>query len=445
MPFRPDPFLKRFERLRMLRLRPMLGGVVAIASVAIAFAVRGGSPDLIEGIPYGPYFIAVALSAVVAGGRAGLLALILSVAANFVASPSTQSGSAGVIAAGLFVIIAGAQLVLIWLLNHAIDRIWSQAENISLMLELQPAGLIGVDGTGTITLVNSAVERQLGYGRDELIDRPIEQLVPPDARGLHTGLRSKYFEHPEQKMMGVGRDLSAVAKDGSLVPVEIGLNPVVHDGRAGALATIVDISERKELERRAQILAREVGHRARNLLAVVRALAMRKLPREGSAEFIATLETLSRTQEIFEGRTVAPLRAILEGELAGLSSEVTISGCEVLLTPSAGQDFSIVVHELATNALKYGALSVAGGAICVEGHEDQEKMFHFEWTEHGGPPIITPPDRTGFGRKVIEAIAKGLRARLNVAYLREGLRLELVVPMESITNVSEIANLSTKV
>jgi PAS domain S-box-containing protein len=444
MPFRPDPFLQKFERLRRLRQRPALGYAVAVASVAVASVVRMGFTELLTGVRYAPFYIAVAVTAAMGGGGPGLLALVMSIAvANLLMpasfGPTTPSGAVATI---LFLVIAGVILTLIWLLNHAIDRFWQHAENARLIVEAQPAGVIGVDADGRITLVNAAVERQLGYSREELFDRPIDQLVPLDVRGRHAELRNSYMETPSIRMMGGGRDLSAVAKDGSLLPVEIGLNPVASGARMGALATIVDISERKSLERRAQILASEISHRARNLLAVVQALAVRKLPRESSAEFLGALDALARTQKIFGTNTVAPLRSIVEGEMATLIEQTEITGCEVLLTPAAAQDFSLIVHELTTNALKYGALSVSEGIISIDGQEQENGLYRLAWTECGGPPIPGPPERVGFGQKVLQQIAKGLRGETTLDYSPEGLRYEIIVPIDRITNVTEIADAS---
>lgn len=440
MPFRPDPFLEKFERLRTLRRRRVAGYTFAAASVAAASAVRAGAPELLSGIPFAPYFIAVALTAAVGGGRVGVLAIALSaVAANYLGTGSIMPAAADEwVAAGLFVVVAGMILALIWLLNHAIDRMWNQAESARLVLEFQPAGVVGVDAAGKITMVNSAVERQLGYLREELLDRSVDQLIPENLREQHAQHRASYLDHPVPRMMGAGRDLSALAKDGSMLPVEVGLNPVTHDGRVGALATIVDISERKKLEQRTQILANEVSHRAHNLLAVVRALALRKLPSESATEFVSTLDALARTQDVFGRKTVAPLRSILEAELAGFGAQTSISGCDVKLTPSAGQDFSLICHELATNAAKYGALSTRAGSIKVAGKAVSEDLFELLWAEEGGPEIAASPAQTSFGLKMLHQLARGMNADLEIEFLPQGLRFKLLVPLDRITNVHDI-------
>lgn len=444
MPFRPDPFLRKFRHLRRLRQNPSAGYVVAVASVAAASLVRESFSDALRGIPFGPFYLAVAVAAAAGGGAPGVLALGLSiVAANYLAPPAfaVSFTIADIAASVLFAVAAGVLLTLIWLLNRAIDHLWTQAENSTLILESQPAGVIGVDAEGRINLVNSVVEQQLGYRREELFEQSIELLVPSDVRAQHTELRTTFMERPVTRMMGAGRDLYAVTKDGSLLPVEVGLNPVISGGKSGALATIIDISERKDLERRAQMLADEVSHRARNLLTVVQALALRQLPKESSAEFVRTLDALARTQKILGTATVAPLRAILKGELRDLGKELVVSGCRVLLTPAAAQDFSLIIHELATNSLKYGALSVAGGKIKIRGIEADGK-FRFVWSEEGGQLKPAPPSRTGYGRDLLQEIAKGLRAEMKVEYPPEGLQFELIVALDRITNVTELAGTS---
>ena len=445
MPFRPDPFLKKVERLRRLRHRPALGYVVAIASVALASIVRESFSDVLVGVRFAPYYLAVALTAVAGGGGPGIVALALSVVtANYMmppiaGSPITPSGA---VATSLFLIIAGVMLTLIWLLNHAIDRIWHQVENTRLVIDSQIAGVIGVDSEGRIELVNSAVEKQLGYSREELLDTSVDQLVPVDSRRGHAHLRSSYMEAPELRRMGVGRDLFAVSKDGSLVPVEIGLSPVTNGARVGTLATIVDISERKRHEHRAEVLANEVRHRARNLLTLVQALALRTLPQDSAQSFVGTLQALARTQAIFVNNTVAPLSKIFEAELSGLSGQSRISGCDILLSSDIAQDFSLIVHELTTNALKYGALSKPTGTISVSGRKLASGMFHLTWTEHGGPPVSGPPSRTGFGETILREIPRQLHAVTTLDYLPEGLRYRLTVPIERISNVAPLVSAS---
>src|SRR5438045_1168601 len=117
-------------------------------------------------------------------------------------------------------------------------------ELFRLAVDLSPSGMIVIVQTGTILLVNREVERLFGYETAEMLGQPIEMLVPARFRDGHPGLRSRYFGEPRARPMGAGRDLYGLRKDGSEVPVEIGLNPVPTQARLLVLASVVDISAR---------------------------------------------------------------------------------------------------------------------------------------------------------------------------------------------------------
>lgn len=115
-------------------------------------------------------------------------------------------------------------------------------------VEASPNGMVMVDRTGRIVLVNREVERLFGYDREELLGRSIDLLVPATSRAGHAGDRGSYFNRPEVRAMGSGRELYGVRKDGVEIPVEIGLNPIETDDELLVLGSIVDISARKHAE-----------------------------------------------------------------------------------------------------------------------------------------------------------------------------------------------------
>lgn len=118
-------------------------------------------------------------------------------------------------------------------------------ERLRLVVEAAPNGMIMVNSRGEIVLVNSQVERLFGYSREELLGQPIEVLVPVAAKSLHPGHRNQFFAEPHAR---AGRDLFGLRKDGSEVPVEIGLNSLSTEGERFVLASVVDITERKGIE-----------------------------------------------------------------------------------------------------------------------------------------------------------------------------------------------------
>ena len=117
-----------------------------------------------------------------------------------------------------------------------------------LAVESAPNAMIMVDRQGRIVLVNAQTEKLFGYPRTELMGQSIEMLVPPRFRGVHPGHRESFFKNPQARSMGAGRDLFGLRKDGTEVPVEIGLNPLTTPEGAFVLAAVVDITERKRAE-----------------------------------------------------------------------------------------------------------------------------------------------------------------------------------------------------
>lgn len=120
---------------------------------------------------------------------------------------------------------------------------------LRLVVESAPSALIMVDAAGSITLVNTQVTSLFGYLREELLGQPIDMLVPERYRVRHPGQRQGFFATPSKRPMGAGRDLFGRRKDGSEVPVEIGLTPIAMPTGPCVLAAIIDISERRRLER----------------------------------------------------------------------------------------------------------------------------------------------------------------------------------------------------
>jgi PAS domain S-box-containing protein len=125
-------------------------------------------------------------------------------------------------------------------------------EQFRLVVESSPSGMLMVDEGGIILMVNRQIEQLFGYERTELIGQPVEMLVPQRMKSHHASDRAAFFAHSESRAMGKGRDLYGVRKDGEEFPVEIGLNPIRTSDGIRVLASVVDISERKQVERTLQ-------------------------------------------------------------------------------------------------------------------------------------------------------------------------------------------------
>lgn len=201
-------------------------------------------------------------------------------------------------------------------------------------------------------------------------------------------------------------------RDGRILHVLAATAPLhgLEPGSVGILGGFLDLTERKVAEERQRVLMRELAHRGKNLLAVVNALVRRTLTgsrslADGRDLLLGRITALSRTyasltDEVFEG---APLEAIVRAELASFGGRAVINGPRIMLAARVAQTLTLAVHELATNAAKYGALSVPGGRVVVDWSVEPRAggmLFRFAWTENDGP-VVSPPERRGFGSVLV--------------------------------------------
>jgi methyl-accepting chemotaxis protein len=135
----------------------------------------------------------------------------------------------------------------------ATDTEWT-GERYRLVVEASPTAFIAINADGVIRLINTQAEKLFGYRREELIGQLVEILVPSRFRAGHPRHRNSFFGTPQSRMMGAGRDLAGLRKDGSEFPIEIGLNPIDTGIEKLALAAVVDITERKKVGEAAQRL-----------------------------------------------------------------------------------------------------------------------------------------------------------------------------------------------
>ncbi|MGE0668794.1 MAG: PAS domain S-box protein [Sphingomonadales bacterium] len=125
------------------------------------------------------------------------------------------------------------------------------------VIDASPTAMVMINAAGLMELVNAQAEAVFGYSRDEMLGQPVEMLVPERFGAGHPSLRTLFFEDPQSRPMGAGRDLYAIRKDRSEFPVEIGLNPIETDNGTLVLSAIVDITDRKQRERRIEAALRE--------------------------------------------------------------------------------------------------------------------------------------------------------------------------------------------
>ncbi len=273
------------------------------------------------------------------------------------------------------------------------DMLESERELFPLAVDLCPSGMLAIDAESRIVLVNREIERMFGYAREELLGRSIETLVPIRAREVHPHDRARYMRAPTARPMGSGRDLHGLRKDGTEVPVEIGLNPVETKDGLVILASVVDISQRVRAEeqlRHAQkmeaigALAGGIAHDFNNILAGIigyAELAQRAASAQQRADLDQVLTAAQRGRQLVkriltfgcqrEGastnvRLEQPLREALALLRATLPSTVEIVEQIDPTTPAVLVD-ETEVHQIIMNLATNAAHAMpTGGRISVE-------------------------------------------------------------------------------
>jgi PAS domain S-box-containing protein len=310
--------------------------------------------------------------------------------------------------------------------------------------EASPVAIVQTDPvTGRFLRVNPAYCVLTGYAEAELLGgmTPADIAHPEDRDEL--AVRFGTLLATGTRYAGESR---GIRRDGTEIWLQIAAD-LVRDEETGrparAIVSVQDITERKRAEDRLLLLAREVDHRAKNLLAVVQA-AVRLAPRSDPATFVQAVEgriaALSRAQLVLaEGNwRGAELRVVAEGALAAFLARggpplATIEGPDVFLSAAAVQPVTLALHELATNATKYGALSLPGGRVALAWWRDPAAgMLRLRWSESGGPPVQAP-SRRGFGSRVLDGtVGDQLGGRVERHWEAGGLVCELALPLRRV-------------
>ncbi|SEG54670.1 sensor histidine kinase [Bosea lathyri] len=205
----------------------------------------------------------------------------------------------------------------------------------------------------------------------------------------------------------------------------------------------LDITERKEAEAQLRLLMQELAHRVKNTLAMIQAIASQTLRSAPSLEaanetFGARLAALSRAHDLLVGgpRANAAISDVAESivGIQGDPQRFTIEGPDVVLGPKTALSLTLILHELATNAVKYGALSNQSGRVSLTWRLDEiegSKQFRLRWQESGGPAVVAP-SRRGFGSRLIERTFPAASGSAESAYLPTGLVYTLDAPFEAL-------------
>ncbi len=308
----------------------------------------------------------------------------------------------------------------------------SHEARLEAVLESVSEGFYALDGDWRYVVFNRAAEAYFGVSRKLVLGKVIWEIFPQ-------GLGTPFETHCRAAMTdGVSTTFETSSQLRPDRVVELKIVPL----RGGGVAvTLTDISERKRADARQRLLVNELNHRVKNALATVQAIAAQSLhgpdiPAEARTRFMARLMALARANDVLvaENWTGAHLMAIAV-EVAsphGAGERFSIEGPPVHLAPQTATAMALGLHELATNAAKYGALSAPDGRVALSWSVDgdgQDRRFRLTWREEGGPPV-KPPGKPGFGTRLIErGMAGELRAQAKLDYAVEGLVFTLVAPL----------------
>ena len=306
---------------------------------------------------------------------------------------------------------------------------------LSTIVQFSDDAIISKDLEGIIKSWNAGAERIFGYTAREAIGQSVEILIPADrlneeAEIINRIRRGERIEHYET----VRR-----RKDGSLIDISLTVSPI-RDAKGkvlGASKIARDITDRKRSEAHISVLAHEAEHRAKNVLATAQAtlhlteadtVAEFKKVVEGRLQALANVHTL-----FVESRwSGAELHDVVTKELApyrkGDGTRVNIEGPELVLQPNRAQTIAVICHELATNAVKYGALSVCKGRIEVSWIRTENGQLVLRWTETSGP-VVRPPTCKGFGTKVMASMVQQARGEIRFDWRPAGLSCEITLPI----------------
>jgi PAS domain S-box-containing protein len=323
--------------------------------------------------------------------------------------------------------------------------------DIAAIVESSEDAIVAKNLDSIITSWNQGAERLFGYTAEEAIGKPVTMLIPTERHDeeptilarIRRGERVEHYETLRQR------------KDGSIVEISLTISPVRNpEGKIiGASKIARDITERRQAEERQRLLLREMDHRVKNLFALssgMVALSARsaKTPQQLSLAVQDRLAALAKAHALTlqkpseDGHRTEQsitLHALLGtillpygGRTDDDRARVVISGPDIPIAGSAITSFALLLHEFATNAAKYGALSTPPGTIDIVCAED-DGQFALTWTERGGPRVENQIDGDGFGTLLARATVKGqLGGEISRDWKPDGLTIRLSVARDRI-------------
>ncbi|MBN9042437.1 MAG: hypothetical protein BGP05_14640 [Rhizobiales bacterium 62-47] len=310
---------------------------------------------------------------------------------------------------------------------------------LAAIVESSDDAIISKNLDGIITSWNIGAQRLFGYSAQEVIGKSLTLLIPDDRQDeepdilarIRNGERVEHFETIRRR------------KDGSLADISLTVSPIRNsDGHViGASKIARDISERKAAERLNDTLLREMKHRLKNNLSTVLAIARQSFRGHGSEsddfrKFEARLLALSNGHDLItrDNWESAKLKDVVAQLLTMHGRQrFETDGPDLRLSPKSALALRLALHELATNAAKYGALSVPTGRVFIKWSikHDSSTGLIFRWQEQNGPEV-RPPSRKGFGSQLIERVLAGeLQGKAQITFDPTGIVCEIDAPLSA--------------
>ncbi len=304
-------------------------------------------------------------------------------------------------------------------------------------------GIITIDDKGTIENLNPAAARIFGYGPEEAVGHNVNTLMPEAFGGEHDSYLKKYLDTGQAKVIGIERELTGLRKNGATFPMELTVSEITMNGRRMFVGVVHDITNRVRNAERQTTLMAELDHRVKNVLARVAMLAASTRYATATIDkYVSSLQGRIQSMAVAHGLLSQSgwqnvgLGTLVGKQLAPYASgsNVMIKGEDIILDAAEIQALAMVLHELVTNAVKYGALSVADGRVCITWDRvnlDAGAKLVFTWRELGGPPVQPEPP-SGYGTSLIRnLIPHELGGRVDLMYTPDGVSCEIEIPLET--------------
>lgn len=306
------------------------------------------------------------------------------------------------------------------------------------IVERTPNGVIIVEATGTIVMVNDKITDWFGYSKEELLGNSVDMLVPESVHGYHHKNRSSFIAQGHSRSFDAEAGLHGRAKDGTLIPVEIGLVPLDLEIGKHILVSVVNISERRRHENVQETLIRELSHRVKNNMALVGSIATMTRKHTNDIDtffraFSGRINALAGAHDLIASKnwTNSTARSIIRQVTAPfdpLETRIRVEGPVMTIPAEHVATVTMVFHELTTNALKYGALSNPKGYVDVKWSVKND-FVDFCWLERDGPPVVRPTHK-GFGTTLIERTCEfTFEGSVRMEYLETGFECYMKTPV----------------